>query len=66
MTVIGISPVATGNMLLLMGIGVIIGSPVHGWFSDSVFKTRKGVIMTGLIGMTLVSSSLPAFPGERA
>ena len=62
MTVIGISPVATGNMLLLMGIGVIIGSPVHGWFSDSVFKTRKGVIMTGLIGMTLVLIILACLP----
>jgi sugar phosphate permease len=54
MTVIGISPVATGNMLLLMGIGLIIGSPVCGWFSDSLFKTRKGVIIAGSIGTIIV------------
>ena len=62
MTVIGISPVATGNMLLLMGIGVIVGSPVCGWFSDSLFKTRKGVIMPGLIGMILVLAILACLP----
>ncbi len=62
MTVIGISPVATGNMLLLMGIGIIIGSPACGWFSDSLFKTRKGVIMTGLIGMILVLAILACLP----
>jgi sugar phosphate permease len=54
MTVIGISPVASGNMLLLTGVGLIIGSPVCGWFSDSLFKTRKGVIVAGLSGMSLV------------
>jgi sugar phosphate permease len=58
MTVIGISPVATGNMLLLMGVGLIIGSPVCGWFSDSLFKTRKGVIIAGLSGMSLVLAVL--------
>jgi predicted MFS family arabinose efflux permease len=62
MTVIGISPVAAGNMLLLMGIGVIIGSPVCGWFSDSLFKTRKGVIMAGLTGMILVLAVLACLP----
>jgi sugar phosphate permease len=62
MTVIGISPVATGNILLLMGIGMIIGSPVCGWFSDSLFKTRKGVIIAGLSGMSLVLAILACLP----
>lgn len=53
-TVCGISPVEAGNVLLLMGVGMIIGSPVCGWFSDSLFETRKGVIIAGLIGMILV------------
>lgn len=62
MTVIGISPVATGNMLLLMGIGMVIGSPVCGWFSDSLFKTRKGVILAGLAGMIVVLSIFASLP----
>ena len=62
MTVIGISPIATGNMLLLMGIGLIVGSPVCGWFSDTLVKTRKGVIMPGLIGMILVLAVLACLP----
>lgn len=52
--VCGISPVEAGNVLLLMGVGMIIGSPVCGWFSDSLFETRKGVILAGFIGMILV------------
>ena len=62
MTVIGISPVATGNMLLLMGVGMITGSPVCGWFSDSLFKTRKGVILAGLAGMILVLAIFACLP----
>jgi sugar phosphate permease len=62
MKVIGISPVATGNMLLLMGVGLIIGSPVCGWFSDSLFKTRKGVIVAGLAGMCSVLAVLAGLP----
>jgi sugar phosphate permease len=62
MTVIGISPVATGNMLLLMGVGMIMGSPICGWFSDSFFKTRKGVIIAGLSGMGLVLAVLACLP----
>ncbi len=62
MTVIGISPVAAGNMLLLMGAGLIVGSPVCGWFSDALIKTRKGVIMAGLIGMILVLAALACLP----
>ncbi|MHB8770075.1 MAG: MFS transporter [Syntrophales bacterium] len=62
MTVIGLSPVAAGNVLLLMGIGLIIGSPVCGWCSDSLIKTRKGVIMAGLLGMLAVLVVLALLP----
>jgi sugar phosphate permease len=66
MTVIGISPVATGNLLLLMGVGLIVGSPLCGWFSDSLFKTRKGVIIAGLTGMSLVLAILACLsPGAN-
>lgn len=66
MTVIGISPVASGNLLLLMGAGMIVGSPLCGWFSDSLFKTRKGVIIPGLTGMSLVLAILACLsPGAN-
>lgn len=62
MTAMGVSPLATGNMLLLMGVGMIIGSPVCGWFSDSLFRTRKGVVIAGLVGMILVLAILACLP----
>ena len=62
MTVIGISPVDAGNVLLSMGVGMIVGSPVCGWFSDVLFKTRKGVIIAGLGGMALVLAVLAFLP----
>ena len=62
MTAIGLSPLATGNLLLLMGIGLIIGSPVCGWCSDTLINTRKGVIMAGLIGMIAVLTVLAVLP----
>lgn len=54
MNVIGLSAVSAGNLILLMSIGIIVGSPVFGWFSDAVFNSRKGVIMGGLTGTGLV------------
>jgi MFS family permease len=62
MTVMGIAPVAAGNVLLAMGIGLVVGSPVCGWLSDSWFKTRKRVIMAGLGGMGVVLAVLAILP----
>lgn len=54
MNVSGVSAVSTGNLLLLMSIGVIVGSPVFGWLSDVVFNSRKGLIVGGLSGTCAV------------
>jgi sugar phosphate permease len=51
MHAIGVPAVAAGNLLLLTSIGMVIGSPISGWLSDTVFNNRKGVIITGLIMM---------------
>ncbi len=48
---IQVDPVSAGNLLVLMSIGLVIGSPVSGWLSDRVFKSRKGIIISGLIMM---------------
>jgi sugar phosphate permease len=50
--VIGLSVVSTGNMLFLMSIGMVVGSPVFGWLSDSVLRNRKRVIVSGLLVMS--------------
>lgn len=47
----GISAVSTGNLLLIMSIGTVVGSPVCGWLSDAVLKNRKRIIIAGLLGM---------------
>ncbi|NNF98988.1 MAG: MFS transporter [Desulfobacteraceae bacterium] len=52
MIVLDLPPVTAGNLLLFMNIGVITGGPVCGYLSDQIFKTRKGVVITGLAGLS--------------
>ena len=51
----GYSPVQTGNMLILLAVGTILGSPLAGRFSDKTFHARKRVALWGLslYGLTL-------------
>jgi len=51
---LGVPAVAAGNLLLLTSIGIVIGSPVSGWLSDTVFRNRKWVIVSGLIMMGVI------------
>ena len=44
----GFSPVQAGNLLILLAIGVILGSPIGGRLSDLHFQSRKGVALVGL------------------
>jgi len=63
MEVIGLSALTTGNLILLLNLGMILGSPICGTLSDRVFRTRKWVIVAGLIGNVLaimVMAILPA------
>ncbi|CCK80343.1 MFS transporter [Desulfobacula toluolica] len=62
--VAGLSPVTAGNIILLMSIGMIIGSPVTGHLSDIVFTSRKKVITFGLFGMSVILGILVFLPGE--
>jgi sugar phosphate permease len=55
MEIKGYSPVQAGNMLILMAVGSIIGGPVAGRLSDSIFHSRKRV---ALVGVGLYSLSL--------
>ena len=51
----GYSPVQTGNVLILLAIGTIVGGPIAGRLSDRTFHSGKGV---ALWGMSLYSLSL--------
>jgi sugar phosphate permease len=52
--VIGLSAMQAGNLIFLMNLGMIIGSPSWGVLSDRVFKTRKWVIFSGNLGTAAV------------
>lgn len=44
----GYSPILTGNLLILMAIGTILGGPIAGRLSDRAFLSRKDVALWGL------------------
>jgi len=54
----------TGNMLLVMSIGLIIGSPINGWISDSVLRSRKWIIIAGLGVMGAILLTLSVLPSN--
>ena len=53
MDIKGYSPVQTGNLLILLAIGAIVGGPIAGQFSDRIFRSSKGVALWGLSLYTL-------------
>ena len=48
MEVLGYSPINTGNILMMMSLGVIIGAPIGGRLSDKVLLSRKKVVIWGM------------------
>jgi MFS family permease len=44
----GYSPVQTGNLLIFLAIGAIVGNPIAGRLSDRILRSRKGVALAGL------------------
>lgn len=61
MNVMGLSAVAAGNLILLMNLGLVLGSPTWGALSDRLFKSRKWVVVFGvttLSGITWTISRL--------
>jgi sugar phosphate permease len=45
----GYSPVQTGNLLVFLAIGIIVGGPIAGRLSDRILRSRKGIALGGLI-----------------
>jgi MFS family permease len=44
----GLSPIQAGHILIMLAIGVTLGGPIGGYLSDRIFRSRKGVTLTGL------------------
>ena len=66
MEVMGYSPVAAGNILLLMNVGMILGGPAWGAAADRVFRTPKWLIAGGLLALALTTLVLRALPAGTA
>lgn len=61
--VAGFSDIVTGNTLLIMNIGLIVGCPFSGYLSDTIFNSRKKIIIPGMCGMAAVLWLLLFLPG---
>lgn len=48
MEIHGYSPVRTGNLLTMMGIGYIVGSSVIGWYADRTYRSKRDIALVGL------------------
>jgi len=64
MDVMGLSALTTGNLILLLNLGMILGSPIWGVLSDRLFKTRKWVIVAGSIGIVLTIVIMAIIPTD--
>jgi len=66
MEAMGYSAVKTGNLILLMTVGIILGSPFWGALSDRVFKTRKWIIVFCLAVLAAIVLALMLIPSDAA
>ena len=62
MEVMGYSALTTGNLILLLNVGMILGAPCWGTVSDRVFNTRKWIIVAGSISILLTIITLALIP----
>ncbi len=47
MSCLGLSPVQTGNLLLALSVGFILGAPAGGFMSDRILGSRKRAVVLG-------------------
>jgi sugar phosphate permease len=63
MQVYGFSKAETGNILGMLALAMIVGSPLLGWLSDRVLRSRKKVIFLAAVitlGLTVPLAFFPA------
>jgi sugar phosphate permease len=64
MQIYGLSKAQSGNILSMLAIGVIIGSPFLSYISNNVFKARKPVLILSSFALLLLTALL-AFYTDR-
>ncbi len=63
MQVYGFSKAEAGNILGMLAVAMIVGSPILGWLSDKVLRSRKKVIVLAAVitlGLTVPLAFFPA------
>jgi len=53
-----VPPIVAGNLLLMLSLGFIIGSPTGGWLSDRVLRSRKKVLILGFFIAAIATFAL--------
>jgi len=66
MEVIGLSAIGAGNLIFFMNVGTILGGPAWGALSDKLLKTRKEIVITGLLSMFFIMLGLMMLSQDSA
>jgi sugar phosphate permease len=51
---LGMDEIATGNVLLFLGLGFMVSLPISGMLSDRVFRSRKKVVLPSLACLFII------------
>jgi sugar phosphate permease len=62
MQIYGFSKAEAGNILGMMALAMIVGSPIFGWLSDRVFRSRKKVLILASVITLCLTVPLAFFP----
>ena len=66
MNVYGLSKAETGNILGMLALAMIVGSPLMSWTSDRLFRSPKKVIILATAVTTCVTIPLTFFTAEMS
>ena len=64
--VMGYSALATGNIILLLNIGMIFGATFWGALSDRIGGSRKLLVVSGLVSLALLMILLAMIPSNTS
>lgn len=62
--VVGLDPIMAGQLLLLLNLGALFGSPMGGIVADKVLNSRRLAIISGLIALSGSFVALVYYPGH--
>ena len=63
---LGLSPIVAGNLLFILSVGLILGSPFSGMLSDRILRTRKSTIIFGLFISAVVTIVFSQWKGTTS